>query len=211
MTEPSNRQGSPSRDIHNNIDINNHRVRFDEGELRPDSTTYPPIARQEKLPQPAALPPPGPAVYWDDRDGDRDSVAFTANTAQLEQYTFYREPTPPPADYAIQERGSNRGAAASGPLAGASGYGGAENEGQLHNKAGNWSVSESNNAPSAAKRRLFWVIVLICVLMIVGVAVGVGVGVSLKKKSHAGSTEDDSALSRFVIFIPGAIRAATSL
>lgn len=202
MTEPSHRQGSPSRHIHNNIDVNNHRVRFAEGELRPDSTTYPPVSRQEKPPQLVA-PPPGPAVYWDDRDADRDSVAFTANTAQLEQYTFYREPTPPPADYTIQEKGSTRGATASGTPAGASSYGGAENEGHLHNKASNWSVAESNKMPSTAKRRLCWAIVLLTLLMIVGVAVGVGVGVSLRKKSHASSTEDDSALTRFVICISG--------
>ncbi|KAK4170435.1 hypothetical protein QBC43DRAFT_6030 [Cladorrhinum sp. PSN259] len=207
MTEPSNRQGSSSHLNPNTIGINNQRVRFAEGKPEPDSTTLQPVPRVSRPSQPAAAPlppPPGPAVYWDDRDVDRESVAYTANTAQLEQYTFYREPTPPPADYDVPEKHPGRGIAAGGPIVGSSSLGGAGSDRNIpHNETSNWSLADSREGPSKGKKRLFWIILAIGILMIIGVAVGVGVGVSMGRKSYANST-DAAASSGTTVSASGA-------
>ncbi|KAK3991230.1 hypothetical protein QBC44DRAFT_368273 [Cladorrhinum sp. PSN332] len=193
MTEPSNRQGSPSHLDANTIDINNHRVRFAEAKSEPNNTAFQPNPRPPKTAQAGAAPlppPPGPAVFWDDRDVDRESVAFTGNTAQLEQYTFYREPTPPPADYVVQEK-SSRGLGAGGAIAGSPSVGGAGSDRNLaQNETSTWSLADTHELPSKSKRRLFWIILAIGILMIIGVAVGVGVGLSMGRKSNAQSTDD---------------------
>ncbi|KAK4230991.1 hypothetical protein QBC38DRAFT_507024 [Podospora fimiseda] len=195
MTEPSNRQGSPSHlnSDSNAIDINHHRVRFAEAKSEPENTTFQPARRPSKTSSSAAEPlppPPGPAVFWDDRDVDRESVAFTANTAQLEQYTFYREPTPPPADYVVQEKPS-RDVGDGRPVAGSSSLGGAGSDRDVaQTETSNWPLAGTHEPPSKAKKRLFLVIVLIAILMIVGVAVGVGVGLTMSRRSNLQSADE---------------------
>ncbi|KAK4197121.1 hypothetical protein QBC40DRAFT_107573 [Triangularia verruculosa] len=202
MTEPSARQGFPSHPDRiananaNNDDHNNHRVRF--AEEGPESVIYQHNPRRLQDDEPS--PPPGPAVFWDEnesiapaRNRDRDSIANTANTANLAQYTFYREPTPPP--YRPDEKGYGNDAA-SGRIAPASSAGGIpESERQLHlqPQRSNWSDDEEMSP--AAKRKLLWIIVGVAIVIIIGVAVGVGVGlgVSMGRKSSAEAQEQSES------------------
>ncbi|KAK4185737.1 hypothetical protein QBC35DRAFT_476078 [Podospora australis] len=192
MTDPSRQQGSQLRAVNNlnSNDHNNQRVRFAEDDSNP--------ARQA---QPSPAPPPGPAVYWDDqesvtpgRENDRESVAGTANTANLAHYTFYREPTPPPYEPQEKAVGGGYGAYVPGGTAGGSSAGGgAESEAHLRpvgsapgGQQSTWSHADSDEEMSpAAKKRAVWIIIIVGIVVLVGIAVGVGVGLTVGMRSKS--------------------------
>ncbi|KAK0737374.1 hypothetical protein B0T21DRAFT_347747 [Apiosordaria backusii] len=197
MTEPSARQGSSSHpdNIANDNDHNNHRVRFAEEGPEPVIYQHNPRRLQDDEPS----PPPGPAVYWDEnesiaptRNQDRNSIANTADTANLAQYTFYREPTPPP--YRPEEKAFGNDAA-SGRIAPTSSAGGIpESERQLHLQPQRSNWSEDEEMSPVAKRKLLWIIIGIAIVIIgVAVGVGVGVGVSVARKSSAEAQEQSES------------------
>ncbi|KAK4174156.1 hypothetical protein QBC36DRAFT_334236 [Triangularia setosa] len=216
MTEPSARQGSPSRPEHiaNDTDHNQHRVRFAEEGPEPVIYQHNPRRMQDD----ELSPPPGPAVYWDEnesiaptRNQDRNSVANTADTANLAQYTFYREPTPPP--YRPDEKGYGNDAA-SGRIAPASSAGGLpESERQLHlqSQRSNWSDDEEISP--VARRKLLWIVIGVATLIIVGVAVGVGVGVgvSMSRKPSAEAQEQPKSSTSPPVSVIGTSPTPTSL
>jgi hypothetical protein len=101
-------------------------------------------------------------VYWDDRD-----------ETNLDQYTFYREGTPPPSDYEIHEKTLGHGdlnAPVAESSAASGGVGGSER---------NWSLTDSNDLGPTTKNRAFWIKVAVAVLIVIGIAVGLGAGLGV--------------------------------
>lgn len=200
MTEPSARQGPPSHpdDIANTNDNDHiqHRVRFAEEGPEPVIYQHNPRRLQDDEPS----PPPGPAVFWDEnesiapaRNQDRNSIANTADTANLAQYTFYREPTPPP--YRPDEKGYGNDAA-SGRIALASSAGGIpESERRLHlqPQRSNWSDDETMSP--VARRKLLWIIIAVAIVIMIGVAVGVGVGVGVTMARKSAEAQEQAESS----------------
>lgn len=200
--DPSSPQGSAShppypRDRDQGQKIINfsspQRVRFAPQPSSPNSSSGRPSSRRGKAsPLP---PPPGPSIYWDDRNND--------TTENLDHYTFYREGTPPPEAEA-QDKESSQQRGAVNPVAEGSAAGGGNASDREYgqpeqSELGAWSVADSNVTNPAKSRRLLWIIVALGVLLLVGVAVGVGVGlgIGLKKTSESGDSKSRSVISRY--------------
>lgn len=188
--DPSPIRGSPSHplpsnhDSSNNSDHNQHRVRFAEGEPQASYQIRQPTARRER-PSRTAPSAAQPALYWDEREFDRES------DANLAGYTFYREGTPTPPEYESSEKrlGDGAGGGLAAPVAESSTAAGgtvASDRGfnlghPDQGEAGNWSLADSNEVSPVTRRRLLWAIIAIGLLILIGIAVGVGVGLGVSK------------------------------
>ncbi|KAK3694201.1 hypothetical protein B0T22DRAFT_476968 [Podospora appendiculata] len=200
--------------LHHIVHNNPPRVRFAEENSEHSHVVYhPEQASLDPRDQPAAPP----AVYWaDDRDTDDASSNVVANhhqhhhnnrsnnnddDANLDQYTFYREGTPPPPEHERdQEKGYGLGRGLDGPgEAGSSSYASHGHEygaGSTRHfpPLDGAAPSDWSNASSYVgifgirRRRVFWAIVAGGLLLLFALALGVGLGVGLSKKESSAET-----------------------
>ncbi|KAK3336344.1 hypothetical protein B0T19DRAFT_36305 [Cercophora scortea] len=201
--------------LHHIVHNNPPRVRFAEENSEHSHVVYhPEQASLDARDQPATAP----EVYWaDDRDNDDSSSNVVANNnsnnnnnrsnndddANLDQYTFYREGTPPPPEHERDHEkgyGFGRGLDGSGE-AGSSSY---ASHGHPHEYGAgstrhfppsdgaapsDWSKTSSYvGIFGIRRRRVFWAIVAASVLLLFGLALGVGLGVGLTKKESSAAT-----------------------
>ncbi|KAK4218906.1 hypothetical protein QBC37DRAFT_164662 [Rhypophila decipiens] len=168
--ESRQHQGSSSQSLPNN----NSRVRFAEEDpgLEAVQSQQPILKSREDIPPGAvvAQSSSAPEVYWAD---DRE------NEANLSQYTFLREPTPPPPDYDERHRKEyGYAAAVSG------GRASRMEDGRAYPADGHgddWSSTSSTRVVCGIRKRAFWIIIAVVVLFFIALALGVGLGVGLTK------------------------------
>lgn len=154
---------------------NPSRVRFAEEDPGLEAVHPTPVhhkVREEIPPGVVAESSSAPEVYWaDDREND----------ANLSQYTFYREPTPPPYDERHKKE-YGYSASVSGGCASRmeDGRGGFTPNGQGPEEDGCSSTS-SVGVICGVRRRAFWVIVVVMIIFCIALALGVGLGLGLAK------------------------------
>lgn len=168
---------------------NNSRVRFAEEDpgleaVHPQQPT--PKVREEIPPGVAVESSTAPEVYWaDDREND----------ANLSQYTFYREPTPPPyEDRHKKEYGYSASVTGGRASRLEDGRGSFPPEGYAR-EGDDWSSTSSAGVVCGIRKRAFWTIIAVIILFFIALALGVGLGVGLTKGNAPPSP---STTSRFV-------------
>ncbi|KAM7184051.1 hypothetical protein V8F20_012375 [Naviculisporaceae sp. PSN 640] len=167
---------------------NPSRVRFAEEDPGLEAVHPTPVhkIREEIPPGVVVDSSSAPEVYWaDDREND----------ANLSQYTFYREPTPPPYDERHKKEYGYSASVTGGRASRMEdGQGGFTPNGQRPGED-DWSSTSSAGVVCGIRRRAFWVIIAMIILFFIALALGVGLGVGLTKGNAPPSPTTTSSSS----------------
>lgn len=203
MDQPK-RQGSSSSQHHARPPLHSHnhssgsiqRVRFAEEQPGLEVYQPPPPAKATRETispdvSPDVSPNTSPDVYWvDERDND----------ANLAKYTFYREGTPTPPEYAENEKSAGGAAGRIPPPVAPGRPPAARHDSGIpggfppFDPAGDSDGSLAESLDDEPPRRKFpWLIMLGVALLVIAIVVGVGVGVGVATKRQSVNAEAASS------------------